>query len=221
VVDAHEECDGPDAGPQPCSRPVTGRSAATASWTSTRPRHSEQCDDHNLADNDGCSHDCKFEFCGDGIVNNHEACDRATPRPATSTARCRPGDGDERSPARPSSATTVPGSRRRLLGDLHAEFCGNGVVNPLFENRDGFAGAQPCSAFCRQEICGNGILDNDPTTTSSSRRRRQPRRRRRLLGELHLRVLRRRHGQYLRACDRAATPATCNLARRRLAATAR
>lgn len=36
----------------------------------------EECDDGNNEDNDGCSHDCKIEFCGDGVVNPPgEECD--------------------------------------------------------------------------------------------------------------------------------------------------
>jgi cysteine-rich repeat protein len=37
---------------------------------------SEQCDDGNLVDGDGCSALCVTEFCGDGVVNNvSEQCD--------------------------------------------------------------------------------------------------------------------------------------------------
>jgi cysteine-rich repeat protein len=38
-------------------------------------QENEECDDGNLADNDGCSAACVAEACGDGIVNNGEACD--------------------------------------------------------------------------------------------------------------------------------------------------
>ena len=37
----------------------------------------EQCDDHNTANNDGCSSTCKLEACGDGIKQTHEQCDNA------------------------------------------------------------------------------------------------------------------------------------------------
>ena len=38
---------------------------------------SEQCDDGNRSDGDGCSADCRAEFCGDGVVQvqRDEACD--------------------------------------------------------------------------------------------------------------------------------------------------
>jgi cysteine-rich repeat protein len=35
----------------------------------------EECDDGNTANNDGCSQECKNEFCGDGIVQSSEECD--------------------------------------------------------------------------------------------------------------------------------------------------
>jgi len=36
----------------------------------------EECDDGNTVDGDGCSADCKIEYCGDGIINNiDEECD--------------------------------------------------------------------------------------------------------------------------------------------------
>jgi cysteine-rich repeat protein len=35
----------------------------------------EQCDDGNATGGDGCSADCDFEVCGDGILNQGEECD--------------------------------------------------------------------------------------------------------------------------------------------------
>jgi len=36
----------------------------------------EECDDGNTVDGDGCSADCRLEYCGDGIINNiDEECD--------------------------------------------------------------------------------------------------------------------------------------------------
>ena len=35
----------------------------------------EACDDGNTADGDGCSSDCRSEYCGDGVLADFEACD--------------------------------------------------------------------------------------------------------------------------------------------------
>jgi cysteine-rich repeat protein len=41
---------------------------------------SEQCDDGNLVNNDGCSSNCRIEsWCGDGNVDPGEECDPGDP----------------------------------------------------------------------------------------------------------------------------------------------
>ncbi|MDD4319901.1 MAG: DUF4215 domain-containing protein, partial [Candidatus Peribacteraceae bacterium] len=35
----------------------------------------EECDDGNLYNGDGCTRECKREYCGDGLVNSNEECD--------------------------------------------------------------------------------------------------------------------------------------------------
>jgi hypothetical protein len=88
-----------------------------------------------IADGDGCSHDCKPEFCGDGIVN--DARPAALLTPATCNIDCTIsscGDG-KLNPwrARPSSATTTTPPAATGAGDLHARHCGNGVVDAFEE----------------------------------------------------------------------------------------
>jgi cysteine-rich repeat protein len=124
----------------------------------------ETCDDSNNLDGDGCSQLCKVEFCGDGIVNNHEACDPLL-TPATCNYDCTPsacGDGKANPSAIPPELcddhNTAPGDG--CSATCQFEVCGNGVVDPP-EECDGAAGLQPCSAQCHQERCGNGILDRD------------------------------------------------------------
>ncbi len=56
---------------------------------------SEQCDDGNIVDNDGCSGRCMDEFCGDGTVQPPEQCD----------------DGNTRSNDDCSSRCTFPAAR--------------------------------------------------------------------------------------------------------------
>lgn len=45
----------------------------------------EECDDGNLDQGDGCSHECRIEVCGDGVVNAGEQCDDGA---ANSTTAC-------------------------------------------------------------------------------------------------------------------------------------
>ncbi|MCX6751132.1 MAG: DUF4215 domain-containing protein [Candidatus Pacearchaeota archaeon] len=41
----------------------------------TRHPYHEECDDHNILNNDGCSSTCTAESCGDGIIQSSEQCD--------------------------------------------------------------------------------------------------------------------------------------------------
>ena len=92
----------------------------------------EECDDGNTADGDGCSAVCVSEFCGDGVVNNGEQCDDGN-----TTA----GDGCDSS--------------------CVSEFCGDGVVNNGEECDDGnTTDGDGCSAACLTEICGDGVVNN-------------------------------------------------------------
>ena len=124
----------------------------------------EQCDDGNHADDDGCSAGCRFEFCGDGVVNNGEPCDFAL-TPASCNLDCTPsicGDGKLNASAVPPEQCDDGGttSEDGCSASCRLEHCGNGVID-AFEECDGAAGDQPCSASCRVEKCGNGIVDND------------------------------------------------------------
>ena len=139
----------------------------------------EQCDNDISAigaapvSGDGCSATCRLEFCGDGIVTTtppalFEQCDPGTVLPET--ASC---DRDCTTPSCGDSvvnhAYTPPGASGPEQCDppsamngcsalCRFERCGNGVVDPG-EQCDGAAGLQPCSPSCFQQICGNGILD--------------------------------------------------------------
>lgn len=91
----------------------------------------EQCDDGNLVDNDGCSDTCQTERCGDGITQTREGCD---------DGNNVSGDG--------CTAACV------------AEFCGDGVQQAgLTEECDdhNMASNDGCSSTCKVERCGDGI----------------------------------------------------------------
>src|SRR6188474_1093282 len=55
------------------------------------PDPGEECDDGNIVDGDGCSHECKREECGNGIPDPGEVCDDG---PAAWGADGKPKNGD-------------------------------------------------------------------------------------------------------------------------------
>ena len=169
----HEDCDGAPTAP-PGSVAATPTETAGCNLDCTfalcgdgvvNQTAGEQCDDHNLADNDGCSHDCRFEFCGDGMVNDGEVCD-FTVTPATCNFDCTVSACGDNKVNHAAGEQCDDGN---LFGGdgcstaCQFEHCGNGVVDPP-EDCDGAAGLQPCSATCHQERCGNAILDDDDAT---------------------------------------------------------
>ncbi len=95
----------------------------------------DQCDDGNNVDGDGCNANCVIEFCGDAIVNNtNEECDDG----GTDS-----GDGCD--------------------ANCVIEFCGDGIVNNVTEECDdgGAVAGDGCSDACIVEFCGDGIVNNN------------------------------------------------------------
>jgi cysteine-rich repeat protein len=154
-----EECDG-TAGPQPCS--ATCRQQRCGNGIIDP---GEQCDDGNVADNDGCSKLCKREFCGDGIVNNGEPCDRAL-TPATCNFDCtisRCGDGKLNifavPPEQCDDGNTFPSDGCSTV--CRFEFCGDGIKNAGEQCDDGNnVNGDGCENDCTLPVCGNGIIDS-------------------------------------------------------------
>jgi cysteine-rich repeat protein len=99
---------------------------------------SEECDDGNNLDGDGCSASCVKEFCGDGRVNARgEDCD---------DGNNLDGDG--------CSSTCV------------REFCGDGIVQAELGERCEPPSTPGCDRDChRTEICDNLVDDNDDGRT--------------------------------------------------------
>ena len=73
TVECLEECDPPNVGG--CSADCLEFSPATCGDGSDPPDPGEECDDGNVDDGDGCSHQCRFEVCGNGTVDAGEECD--------------------------------------------------------------------------------------------------------------------------------------------------
>ena len=124
--------------------PTTTTTTSTTTTTTTlivcgdgKKQGSEQCDDGNLVDNDGCDSNCTLPACGNGILNpgNGEACD-----PPCGTG-CAGGQlcNDQcqcvaasvcacgtPAPTRLSFTTTTP-----LLGNCGSMVSATGTVTPL------------------------------------------------------------------------------------------
>ncbi|KAI9754899.1 MAG: hypothetical protein M4579_004499 [Chaenotheca gracillima] len=93
---------------------------------------SEECDDGNRIDGDGCTRDCKKEYCGDGVVQKGllEECD---------DGNNVNGDGCD--------------------SDCKSEVCGNGILQEGEQCDDGNTiNGDGCDSNCNLEVCGNGII---------------------------------------------------------------
>ena len=58
---------------------------------------SEQCDDNNRRDGDGCNYQCQYEYCGDGILTLENPLDYYTGSIFPAPEQCDDGnviDGD-------------------------------------------------------------------------------------------------------------------------------
>ena len=137
----------------------------------------EQCDDGNNASGDGCSGStsplgaCVIEFCGDSVVNDatthtHEQCDTAGINSATCNFNCTMpvcGDGIVNSLFSPSAEGVEqcdpPSVATGCSARCRFEHCGNGVVDPGEQCDDGNTTKGDGCFDCRFEACGNGRVD--------------------------------------------------------------
>ena len=136
----------------------------------------EVCDDGNILDGDGCSHDClSKEACGNGVVDPGEVCDDGN----TANGKCDSG-------AACNSDADCGGGKCKPDGCSanckSREVCGNGITDvgeicddggtangtcadgtPCNQTSDCATGAcspDGCSKDClSNETCGNGIVD--------------------------------------------------------------
>lgn len=106
----------------------------------------EECDDGNVVNGDGCSSTCTFEpSCGNGIIDAGEQCDDGS---------IFSGDG--------CSATCTVETGWACTGSPSncVLACGNGVIDAGETCDDGNRiDNDGCSSSCDVELCGNNVLD--------------------------------------------------------------
>jgi cysteine-rich repeat protein len=133
----------------------------------------EACDDGNLVDGDGCSHDCKStEICGNGIrdVVAGEECDDGNLVDGDGcNSRCRSevcgngrrDPGEQCDPGPDFVETTYCNS------DCTVSRCGDGKLNRTAgeECDDGnSSNDDDCVKGCKVAWCGDGYVDSDATS---------------------------------------------------------
>jgi cysteine-rich repeat protein len=167
-----EECDTGGVASPTCDANCTdakcGDGLINPLFLSDDPR-GEQCDDGNIAVDDGCSERCQFEFCGDGVDNNRtEACDDAGNSQDCNADCTLPSCGDGklntaftplngRGPEQCDDDGNINGDGCSAVCEF--EHCGNGDLDIGEECDDADQDAGDGCFNCRQEKCGNGILD--------------------------------------------------------------
>jgi cysteine-rich repeat protein len=149
-----------------CTVPACGDGKINQAFKPPGAIHGEQCDDHNAANNDGCSSTCQFEFCGDHITNNGEACDDGGNSAACNADCTVPacGDGKTNPLFKPDGVHGEQCDDDNVLNSdgcsstCQFERCGNGIIDPGEQcdtnPKDGFACSQ-----CHEVKCGDGIRD--------------------------------------------------------------
>jgi cysteine-rich repeat protein len=125
----------------------------------------EECDDGNLTDGDGCDGNCTTSRCGNGIRAGDEPCDDGNDSKRDSCRKCVAATCGDRV-RWPEMEACDDGNNQPQDGcdaSCRIEDCGNGAIDdPLLEECDdgNFDEGDGCS-FCRFEECGNGVRQAD------------------------------------------------------------
>jgi cysteine-rich repeat protein len=158
-----------------CTPSVCGDGKLNPSFTAPGAAGTEQCDDGNNAGDDGCSSTCRFERCGNNIVDPGEQCDGSRIGGVecfqchlvtcgdgildpTFGEQCDDGNNSENDDC-VSNAQNPTTCKIATCGDgvrnTNREECDHGTLN-------GTAG-DTCSATCHTVTCGNGIIEQGET----------------------------------------------------------
>lgn len=114
----------------------------------------EECDDGNIMDGDGCSHDCRSrEICGNQITDFNEDCD-GEPNCSSDCHFRRCGNGIVDHPEEKCDDGGV--DTEGCNADCTYVSCGDRHVNlAAHEECDTGGASAECSKFCRKPICGD------------------------------------------------------------------
>jgi cysteine-rich repeat protein len=138
----------------------------------------EECDDGNVVDGDGCDSNCTLTACGNGVVTAGEECDDGNVTDGdgcSSLCAVEPGWHCEQQPSR---CTEICGDGIQTAGEgcddgnlvdgdgcdsnCTLTACGNGVVTAGEECDDGnLIDNDGCNADCRPTRCGDGFVSPD------------------------------------------------------------
>jgi cysteine-rich repeat protein len=135
------------------------------------PADSEECDDGNNVDSDGCNNECQAFVCGDGIKKETEACDDGnTTNGDGCDALCAIevcGDGLENNiDEQCDDGNSINGDECDTNCTISR--CGNGITAPNEECDDGDdIDGDGCSE-CVTEFCGDNIINNINETCDDS-----------------------------------------------------
>jgi cysteine-rich repeat protein len=124
---------------------------------------SEECDDGNMEDDDGCSSVCMVEACGDGIINQNEECDDGNMEDDDECSSecietvCGNGRIDTGEECDDSNTQSYDGCDAECSLEYN---CGDGIVEPGEQCDDGEwnLANQACTPECRNARCGDGYV---------------------------------------------------------------
>ncbi len=119
--------------------------SGTAFCGDGRVEGTEQCDDGNINENDGCNNLCQKSTCGDGVVDDGEDCDDGNDKDDDDCANdCTDGSSTSSNPT-----SSGPGNNPD---------CGNGEPNDGEFCDDGNeVNDDECPNDCSEPVCGDGI----------------------------------------------------------------
>ncbi|MEE2901720.1 MAG: DUF4215 domain-containing protein [Myxococcota bacterium] len=130
--------------------------------SSTATPRSEQCDDGNNVNGDGCRIDCTLEICGDGIKDPQEICDDGNTEDGDGCrANCTvPRCGDYILDPDEECERFHPENEYECSIDCTYVICGDGIREGEEACDDGNTEiGDGCSNDCSLEFCGDGILN--------------------------------------------------------------
>lgn len=123
---------------------------------------SEECDDGNDVDDDGCSSSCRLPRCGDGMKQTGEECDdgNANDNDECSNQCRKPTCGDGYVQAGEECDDGNLAAYDACVGSCKLAKCGDGFVQVGVEGCDdgNTNDDDGCTSRCRLKTCGDGIV---------------------------------------------------------------